>query len=94
MPSIKRLNEARFLRIIVSETYERDGEKRRQSTEVGRAFVKTTEGGEEYISLKIFAGLSIHGNVAIFQANEKEDGNEAQKNKPPGKSSQLPRGKT
>jgi hypothetical protein len=65
---------APYLRVVSSERYEtNDGEVRYHRTEVGRAFWQEGKNGERYLTLKIFSGISVTGNLAVFEPKPKDE---------------------
>ena len=56
--------------LVVFEEYEKDGEKKSASTQVGTAFTNENTG----YTLKIRDGISISGRVQMLPRRDKDDG--------------------
>lgn len=70
---MSNLGSAKFLRVVISEQFEVNGEKRRRQTQVGTAWLKKTKEGEEYVSIRITPGLSVSGDLSVFQHHERDE---------------------
>lgn len=69
--------------VCVSESFEAEGkEKKTVTTEVGSAFANKSRGGVNYIRVRLRRGISVHGELMLFEIRPSEKKDENQK--PPG----------
>lgn len=88
---MNNLEAAPYLRVIKSERYkDREGNEKNHQTEVGKAWIKKTGSGESYVSIRLYDGICVAGEVAIFAPLPRDD---ERRQGGRGRGESLPRGR-